>query len=200
MRIRFVLIVVGIVLLSGCYRAWVSQGQITPAGEWSSHTGGAGSSIFGPDIEIFVKASKGVSNDNPLIWNKVKEPAPPLGISLWFNPKQPNFTFNPHETFVLLPGMDKLKPSRIVTKLAGLGKSADWTCESNKVAEFKPGPPSALRHGSCFELYFNAKTPPLESLFEMKVEGLTRDGNHIVVPEIQFQKGSFWIMILPFFP
>jgi hypothetical protein len=198
--VPFLLLLVVVALLQGCYRVWVSRGYVTPDAQWSSQAGAVGTKILGPDIDIYVRVTRGVLSEREhtnVFWDSGGELAPPLGISLWFGPKQQNFIFDPYETSVLLPNGNKLKAIRIITKWSGLGRSGDWKCESGQTVYFESAPPYLLRRGYCFEYYFNTVTPPLESQFSMQIDGLAQGGNHVSIPEIKFQKGSFGMMGLP---
>jgi hypothetical protein len=118
-----------------------------------------------------------------------------FGISLWFDPKGKDFKFNPDDVFLTFPGTEKLKPEKINLVSAGIRvDGAGWECGRYPMRDFGPGPTYALHRGFCVELYFGANGPSPETSFRMHLEGLTRDNKKVVVPEIRFRKGSFWLI------
>jgi hypothetical protein len=188
-RCGIVLFLVSALLLVGCVRAQVSEAFIEPSTEWRSEDWAATTLLFGPDIEIGIRAS---NINSP--YTKKKD-ADYFGISLWFDSKGQDFKFDPADVLLFLPGLASLKPSQIKIEFAGLSpKTVGWKCGNHPKVDLGPGPMYALRRGFCVELYFDTETPSPATQFSMHIEGLTRDGRRIVVPTIYFRNGSFWIV------
>lgn len=199
-RCWFFLVLIGLGILSGCYSAWVSQGQIVPSTEWQSHAVMASSLLSGQDIEIFLKVGNGASSS----WDYAQR-SPLFGISLWFAPKALDFEINPNQVFLQIPSTAVLSPARILMSHVGSNVEASgWSCYGNpkniKDIDIKSDDKHVLRRGSCFEFYFDTTAPSPDAEFSMRIEGLARNGQKVAIPEIQFRKGSFKVMDFPFRP
>jgi hypothetical protein len=185
------LILLSAALLQGCFSARVSEAFIEPSAKWRSESAGRVTSLYGPDIEIVLRTSNVVASF-------VKQDSDRFGISLYFDPKTQNFRFDPTEVTLLLPGKAEQKPSRINIEFAGLGKSVDWKCGNYPKIDFGPGPAYAIFRGFCVDLYFDTSPPSPDTDFGLHIAGLTWNGEQIVIPDIRFRKGSFWILDFPF--
>jgi hypothetical protein len=177
-------------LLQGCY-VYVSEAYIEASAntDWHSTSKSGYSFLHGSDISIYVRTS----NDNPSFG--VKQYHKYFGVSLWFDPKNENFKFDPDEVSLVFPGLEKLKPTKVKLAITGMRVDAiGWECGRSLRNNVGKGPPYALNRGFCVEMYFEVNTPLPETSFSIYLDGLTRDRKKVVVPEIRFRKGSFWFI------
>ena len=173
------------VLLTACYRAWVSQASIQDTAEWKSRDNIRARTLTNVDITIAIKASNVVS--------AVSKPEEDyLGISLRFEPRT-NTTFDPYKTILILPNGTRVNPSRVHIQIAGDNSRLNtWVCGQYVHAEFEREPPYKLYKGSCFDLYFDIPPPNPDREFKMLIGGLSRQEFQIAVPTVVFKKGFYW--------
>lgn len=186
-----ILIFMGAALLQGCH-VIVSEAYIepNPNTDWYSENKARFSILHSHGIAIYVRAS----NTDPSSFGNKLYPNY-FGVSLWFNTEGNDFRFNPNEVFLSFADVEKLKPVKIKLESAGLSAhDAGWECGNYPTKDFGPGPSYVLRRGFCVELYFNVNAPSPETSFSMRLDSLMRGDKQIVVPEIRFRKGSFWVI------
>jgi hypothetical protein len=181
-------------LLCGCY-VHVSEAYLESSANtgWHSQSKGGYSFLHGPDISIYVRSSNTDPSIGPLF--REKEHPKYFGISLWFDPKVNNFELNPDDTLLILPDSEKIKPAK--TRVAHTGMRVDaagWECGRSRADDIGAGPSYALFQGVCVELYYAVNTPTPEMSFSMYLGGLKRDKKMILVPEVHFREGSFWVL------
>lgn len=182
------LLIFVIVSVAGCYRISLSRARIGPETGWSMQKYGRGQLLVGPELDILIRSSNSSDENN----NQ-------FGISLWFDPKYSNLKFFPQEPVVLLPGTNGLKPKSIVVKWTGANRSG-WECGRSQNRDFGEGPSYVLERGFCVELYFEIKSPSPDTPFSMRIDGVTRDGQRVVIPRIEFVKDTATVIDLPIFP
>lgn len=183
------LAIVSSLMLQSCYRAWESQPYFEPNPDWQIKEA---RHIVGPNLDIFINVS---NYHTPFYDNTSRKTLYDyLGISLWFDVHEPGFKFNPNDVTLILPGVLESRPSSVEMKYVGdISRSLGWDCGNSPLINAGLAPPYPLRRGSCFALYFYMKAPTPETPFSMHIEGLSRDGSPIEVPEIHFHEGSFWV-------
>jgi hypothetical protein len=188
-QIHLLLIVIAMMLLVGCHSAWVSQASMAPKSGWIDKKYGGGKFLIGSDVDILVKASN--STDEREV-NR-------FGISLWFDPKQPNLSFSPDKVALFFSDLGEVKPERMELKWTGANRGG-WECGRTQKSDFGAGPPYTLYRGFCVELYFDIKPPSPEKSFTMRIMGLARENQSVSIPDIYFEKDSVTVIDLPFFP
>ncbi len=182
-----VLATVALSMLFGCYRQLVSEPSLRGSEEWTRDRSG----IFrGPLVEMEIRSS----NETARSWFQ-NPTGHSFGISVQFRPLVPGLKFDPREARITLLEVGTVVPARIEAIADGSFKTGVhlWNCWSNRRLPIEGKPPYLLSVGSCFELYFSIPPPSPETPFRLHLNGITRDGATIDVPEFHFQKGSFWV-------
>lgn len=178
------------IAMAGCMSASLSRPYVDPASGWKSEDASRAQKIAGPDVGIYVKASNRISRASD------ETQRPQFGISLYFEPLVDDLDFNPQNVSLLVPGHPPLVPSKVVLQFAGNNQGLDiWDCGRYPPHDFGPAPQYRLRRGFCADLYFAIRPPSPDSEFALQINGLSRKGVALAVPELRFKKGEALVRI-----
>lgn len=175
-------------LLSGCVRQLVSVADLPENRERDGR-----GQLLVPGLGVIIRAS----NETPRSWLEIPRY---FKISLWFAPTRSGFQFDPQQVRLIFPDRRIFTPERVwtVSNASDPSRVHVWDCWSNRRTPIEGKPPYALKEiGYCFEISFEVEPPAPDTPFSMHIDYLTVDGKSVGVPEINFKKGSFWIMGLP---
>lgn len=193
--------VLAALVLSGCYRQWVSIGSMPADSGWHSEQHVAHSRLEGSELKLYVGTAN-VSRS----WDPGKRE---FSLSVRFYPKKTGFRFNPQQVRLVLSGAMEVAPGRIEMIEDVMGWESAWQCRPGSrtwASSSKPahdydvekrmeeqGKVFSLNREACFEFYFPIQPPSPETLFGLRIRGLSHDGKLVKVPDINFRKGSFWV-------
>lgn len=196
-------IVLATFLISGCYRQWVSLGDMPNDAGWQSEQRVAHNRFEGNGIKLDVASSNTSGR-----WDPAK---PEFALSLRLSFKEIGYQFDPRQVRLVLPGMGELLPQRIEMAANAIGWESSWECGpglrqwyfSRKqglafsyVAEGRIERPERmlpLSNEACFEFYFPISPPCPDTPFILRIRGLSQGNQSVEIPEVKFKKGSFWV-------
>lgn len=171
------------ILLSGCFKQFVSKDDLPENRESNGH-----GKLLVPGLGVIIRSS----NETPRSWIRISRD---FEITTWFAPTRPGFQFDPQRVRLVFPDGKVLTPMAVFTVSDASDPSRAHTtdCWSNRRLPIEGKPPYPLKIGYCFEMFFDIRPPAADVPFTMHIDGLTHDGKPVSVPEIRFNKGSFWV-------
>lgn len=183
-RLAALFIVLVAFALSACYQRWVSVGHMPSDSRWRTEQRVAHSKFEGTELKLDVSASNVSGQRDSGIDD--------FAISLRFYPKEAGIRFDPRQVRLVVQGSEETAPrwARMIPSVVGWESA--WQCGYgiNAVEATHAFP---LNRDICFEFYFPVRPPSPDTAFTLRVQGLTRDGGSIGIPDIHFKKGSFWV-------
>lgn len=136
--------------------------------------------LIGEDIKIRVEAFNGILKDDVFT------------INLMFDSKKNIYQFNPSRSFVKLSNNKTIDAKGLLCPYTF--HDLDFFRKASPIEEAVPVDKKLIRDSEtlykCFILFFDTQPPSVEEEFVLILNGLTKSGQPVSIPEIFFRKAT----------